>query len=272
MEIVIICQARTTSSRLPNKVLMPILGKSVLFRQMERMLESKEANQVVIANTTNQEDDIISEIAINEGFECFRGHPEDLLDRHYKAGLKYKADVVIKIPSDCPLIDPNIIDKVIKYYKSNEEHFDFVSNLHPATYPDGNDVELIPMEILELAWKEAQKKHEREHTTPYIWDNPNIFNIGNVEWESGMDYSMSHRFTIDYQEDYDFINRVYEELYPQNRNFVLEDILQLLKDKPEIYNINKMYAGVNWYRNNLQDLKTVSHLQTKFTEKDKNES
>jgi spore coat polysaccharide biosynthesis protein SpsF len=170
---------------------------------------------------------------------------------------------VIKIPSDCPLIDPEIIDKVILYYINNKEKFDFVSNLHPPTYPDGNDVEVMSFETLENAWINAKKDFEREHTTPYIWENPDKFRIGNVVWEEELDYSMTHRFTIDYKEDYEFIKKVYDELYEDNNRFGLKDILELLGKKPEINKINEMYAGVNWYRNHLNELKTISSEQTR---------
>ena len=128
---------------------------------------------------------------------------------------------------------------------------------------DGNDVEVIPMDVLEAAYNEAKLPMEREHTTPFIWENKDRFRVGNVEWESGKDYSMSHRFTIDYKEDYDFISRVYDELHEGNPNFGLDDIIKLLEEKPEIYDLNKMYAGVNWYRNHLNELKTISKEQTK---------
>jgi spore coat polysaccharide biosynthesis protein SpsF len=141
--------------------------------------------------------------------------------------------------------------------------YDYYSNLHPATYPDGNDVEIFTFSALEKAYKEAKKPLEREHTTPYFWENLNLFKIGNYAWESGKDFSMSHRFTIDYKEDYDFIKRVYEALYPQKNNFELEDILNLLESRPDIFEINQNYAGVNWYRNHLDELTTIAPNQTK---------
>jgi spore coat polysaccharide biosynthesis protein SpsF len=104
---------------------------------------------------------------------------------------------------------------------------------------------------------------EREHTTPYFWENPHLFTIGNISWERNIDYSMSHRFTLDYIEDFNFISRIYEELYKINRNFSLEDILILLDAKPEIYGLNSIYAGVNWYRNHLEELSTIAAHQTK---------
>lgn len=264
MNIVVIVQARSSSTRLPNKVNMQILGKSVLYRQLERMMKSKY-NNIVVATTIDNTDDVIElEVKDIEGIKLFRGHPTDLLDRHYQAAKTNKADYVVKIPSDCPLIDPQIIDDVIDYFIENKNNYDFVSNLHPATFPDGNDVEIMPFNILEIAWQEASKDFEREHTTPFIWDNPERFRIGNYSWSSGKDYSMTHRFTIDYLEDYLFINKVYEELYPLNPSFYLDDILNLLVEKPKIYEINSKYCGVNWYRNHITELKTVENSQTKI--------
>jgi spore coat polysaccharide biosynthesis protein SpsF len=231
---------------------------------LERVLSSKLTGIVVVATSTEKIDDSIEELCKQNNILVYRGSLNDLLDRHYQAAKKFNADAVLKIPSDCPLIDPKIIDKVIKFYLDNNEKYDFVSNLHPATYPDGNDVEVMSMPALKIAWENAKRDFEREHATPYFWENPEKFKIGNVIWEAGLDFSMTHRFTLDYPEDYEFIKRVYEELYPQNKFFGLDDILNLLKKKPEIRNINEKYAGVNWYRNHLDELKTISKEQTKF--------
>ena len=146
MRTVIIVQARTGSSRLPGKVLLPLAGKTLLERMMERILASHEADGAVIATTIEQEDDPIVDLCLDNRFHIFRGHPTDLLDRHYNTAKEYGADIVVKIPSDCPLIDPAVIDKVIRFYKDNT--YDYVSNLHPATYPDGNDVEVMSMKAL----------------------------------------------------------------------------------------------------------------------------
>ncbi len=216
-------------------------------RMFERVAASKTPKEIVIATTTDKGDDKVFKLCGKNNIKCFRGHPTDLLDRHYKAALEYGADVVVKIPSDCPLICPDVIDEVLNYYIENKDKFDFVSNLHPATFPDGNDVEVMPLKILETAWKEADKDFEREHTTPFIWERPERFRIGNVKWETGLDFSMSHRFTIDYKEDYEFIKRVYDELYDEKKIFTLCDILKLLDQNPDIKKINEMYAGESWY-------------------------
>lgn len=264
MSVVIIIQARVGSTRFPRKILQDILGKPVLIRQLERVSHATSFDKLIVATTLNPDDDVIEEICINEGYKVFRGDENDLLDRHYQAGIKYNADYLVKIPSDCPLIDPQIIDKVIYFFLDNLNKYDFVSNLHPASYPDGNDVEIMTMSALEIAWKNAKADFEREHTTPFIWDNPQRFRIGNVEWETHQNLSMDYRFTIDYLEDYQFIQTVYEELYPTNPKFSLEDILDLLKQKPEIKEINSKYNGVNWYRNHINQLKTVAPTETKF--------
>ncbi|MBS1527539.1 MAG: glycosyltransferase family protein [Bacteroidetes bacterium] len=262
-KIVIVIQARMSSSRLPGKVLMPILGKTLLYRIVERLKLIRHRAQLVVATSLEPSDDVIEQEAENIGVPCFRGSLDNLLDRHYQAALAHNADIVLKIPSDCPLIDPRIVDDVLDFYFQHEGEYDYVSNLHPATYPDGNDVEIMTIACLEKTHKEAARKLELEHTTPYIWENTGKFRIGNFVWPAGLDYSMSHRFTIDYEADYRFIKRVFEELYPQNVDFSCQDILNLLQNKPDIYQINAGYAGVNWYRNHLDELKTVGAAQTK---------
>jgi spore coat polysaccharide biosynthesis protein SpsF len=260
-KVITIVQARMSSSRLPGKVMKSIIDQPILKLQLERMSFSKRCGQIVVATSLNPSDDIIEEFCLENQIEVFRGDENDLLDRHYQCARKYEAEIVAKIPSDCPLIDARIMDKVFEFFF--DHNYDYVSNLHPATYPDGNDVEIFTIEALEKANKDAKKSLEREHTTPYFWENAHLFSIGNVSWERHLDYSMSHRFTLDYIEDFHFISRVYEELYHTNKNFSLDEILNLLENKPDIYLINSGYAGVNWYRNHLDELSTIAAHQTK---------
>lgn len=261
MNIITVIQARTASTRLPGKVLLPIEGRPLLIRMIERVKQSQLAGTIVVATTILPEDDIIQSLCTEFGINCFRGDPNDCLDRHYQAGLKYNADVVIKIPSDCPLIDPSIIDRVIGCFMESPDNWDYFSNLHPASYPDGNDVEVIPFHILKKAWLEASKPFEREHTTPYIWEHPELFHIGNVEWDCGLYYSLTHRWTIDYEEDYDFIYHVYKNLYSNNPDFGMYDILNLLQEKPELMKLNEMYAGEYWYINYLEELENIEEYK-----------
>jgi spore coat polysaccharide biosynthesis protein SpsF len=256
-----------SSSRLPGKVMLPVLGESLLYRMVERLKMIRHEAQIVIATSEDPGDDIMEQEASKIGVPCFRGSLNNLLDRHYQVAKQYNADIILKIPSDCPLIDPKIIDQVLDFYFESPGQYDFVSNLHPATFPDGNDVEIMTMACIEKAWKEATRQLELEHTTPYIWENAEKFRIGNIIWHTGKDYSMSHRFTIDYQADYDFIEAVFEALYPTKPDFSCEDILKLLEKHPNIYQINAQYSGVNWYRNHLDELKTIKPDQTKILTK-----
>jgi spore coat polysaccharide biosynthesis protein SpsF len=243
---------------------MPLAGEPLLRRMLERIQASTVPDVIVVATTTEQGDEPIRDLCRQMAVACYSGHPTDLLDRHYQAARRQMADVVVKIPSDCPLIDPAIIDRVLTFFAEQVKSYDFVSNLHPATYPDGNDVEAMTFPSLETAWKEADKGFEREHTTPFLWERPDRFRIGNVEWETGLNYSMSHRWTIDYPEDYEFVNAVYDELWTdENPVFSLRDILDLLDRRPDIATLNSRYAGVNWYRDHLDELKTVTPAETK---------
>jgi len=249
MRIVVVVQARMGSTRLPGKVLKPLADRPLLQRMLERVRAAQTPSEVVVATTTDPSDDAVEAIARAADVRCFRGHPTDLLDRHYRAGLAFAADVVVKIPSDCPLIDPAVIDRVIGHYVAHAGSADFVSNLQPGTYPDGNDVEVMPLGVLEAAWLEATEDHEREHTTPFIWERPGRFRIQHVPWETGLDYSTTHRWTIDYPEDYQFLSAVYDALWTEERPiFSLQDVLTLLDVRPDIAAMNACHAGKAWYR------------------------
>ncbi|MBI9071308.1 MAG: glycosyltransferase family protein [Melioribacteraceae bacterium] len=262
MKVVTLIQARNSSTRLPGKVMLPVCGKPMLLQMIERVKKSEHVGTVSVITTDLIEDDEIFNLCLDNNISVVRGHPTDLLDRHYQAAKYYKADAIVKIPSDCPLIDSSIIDRVIKHYLNN--NFDYVSNLHPATYPDGNDVEIMSFNTLENAWKNADKLFEREHTTPYIWENPDLHNIGNIEWETGKDFSDKMRWTIDYEEDYQFIKTVYEKLQNRNNKFTFYDVLKLLEEKPEIALLNKRHAGKYWYENHLDELNNIDEYKEKF--------
>ncbi|MBU3741502.1 MAG: acylneuraminate cytidylyltransferase [Candidatus Kapabacteria bacterium] len=262
MKVLIICQARMASTRLPGKVLLPLAGKPLLERFMERIGRSKYGANAVVATTTDQRDDVIEVLCQHLGIDVMRGHPTDLLDRHYQTALERNADVVVKIPSDCPLIDPCVIDDVIDAHLRHVTNIDYTSNLHPATFPDGNDVEVMSIHALHRAWQSAAKPFQREHTTPWMWDdNPDI-KCQNVTWSTGQDMSMSQRWTIDYSEDYIFIRAIYDALYPTMPSFGMDEILSFLMQHPEVAAINSSLVGVNWYRHHLGDLRTVTSNQT----------
>lgn len=147
-KVVVICQARTGSTRLSGKVLLPLAGEPLLLRFLERVSMSKYAANLVVATTYKPQDDEIVSLCEGAGYAVFRGHETDLLDRHFQAACAMEADVVVKIPTDCPLIDPRVIDLVIDTYLAAYPHVDYVSNLHPGTWPDGNDVEVMTCECV----------------------------------------------------------------------------------------------------------------------------
>jgi spore coat polysaccharide biosynthesis protein SpsF len=248
MNTVVVVQARTGSTRLPGKVLLPLGERPMLAVMLERIAAATEPFKLVVATTTDSADNIIAALCRRLGVDCYRGHPTDLLTRHYFAAIIRGADTVVKIPSDCPLIDARVIDRVLGYYRDNAHRFDFVSNLHPATYPDGNDVEVMSFRALQTAYFEARSPIEREHTTPFIWGQPERFRIGNVPWETGLDYSLSHRWVVDYRPDYELVRTVYEALRPvYGPLFSLKDILALVREQPAIRAINAEYRGISWY-------------------------
>jgi spore coat polysaccharide biosynthesis protein SpsF len=264
LKVLVVVQARTGSTRLPGKVMMPLAGKPLLVRMLERLQAARTPSQIIVATTTASSDDPVEELAKQAGVACVRGHPTDLLDRHIAALRTTDCDAVSKIPSDQPLLDPALVDRVLGTFLEDPS-VDYVSNLHPSTWPDGYDVEVMKREVLETAWREAKKPMEREHTTPFIWEQPQRFKLKNIEWDR--DLSMTHRLTIDYAEDYELIRRVYDALHVEGKPpFGLQAILDYLDAHPEVFALNQKFAGVNWYRHHLDELKTVDASRTRVPE------
>lgn len=251
----VVVQARMESTRLPGKILLDLAGRPLLGRIIERLRRARKPDTVVIATTTGSVDDAIVELCQREGWECFRGHPTDLLDRHLQCARAYGATIVAKVPSDVPVVDPAVVDEVFALYESGG--YDYVSNLHPPSFPDGLDCEVFSFAALETAAREAVRDFEREHTTPFLWDNPERFRIGNVRTPDGVDYSLTHRWTIDYDEDYRFLQAIFDTLYQANPTFSWQDLEAFLKSRPDITALNAHLNGVVWYRHHLDELKHV---------------
>jgi spore coat polysaccharide biosynthesis protein SpsF len=258
VNVLVVIQARMGSTRLPGKVLLPLAGRPLLERMLERVRAARHRFELCVATTTSAEDAPIVELCGQLGVHVHRGHPSDLLERHLGAARELGADVVVKVPSDCPLIDPGVIDRVLGAFAAAEPgSLDFVSNLQPPSWPDGNDVEVMTREALEIAQREATRPLEREHTTPFIWEHPERFRILNVSWETGLDYSRTHRFTIDYPEDYALISAVYDELHRPGTVFGLERILELCEQRPELMAHNARFAGTSWHSKHAGELRTM---------------
>ncbi|PKP61382.1 MAG: acylneuraminate cytidylyltransferase [Candidatus Altiarchaeales archaeon HGW-Altiarchaeales-1] len=235
-KIVAIIQARMGSTRLHGKVMKKILGKEVILHDIDRIKQIKNLDKIVIATTTKKDDDIIVETIknYNSGIGIFRGSEDDVLDRYYKAAKEFNATVIVRITSDCPLIDPLVSDKVIETFLNNK--CDYCSNCLKRTYPQGLDTEVFSFEALEKAWKEAKEDYQREHVTPYIYEHPEKFKLLNVL----NDKDLSHlRWTLDTIEDFNFIDEIYKRLYKENKSFYIEDILKVLEKEPKMLEINK---------------------------------
>ncbi len=235
IKTVIIVQARMTSTRLPGKVMKEVLGKPLLEYQIERLRQVRLADELVIATTTNDTDQPIVELCERLGVAYYRGSEEDVLSRYYEAATKFGADVVVRVTSDCPLIDPGVMDEVISLYINNQGKYDYVSNTLERTYPRGLDTEVFSMTALGKAYKEARKQPEREHVTLLMYRRPKQFQLAN--FRSSVDYS-HHRWTVDTPEDFEFINLILQELYPVNNRFTWLDVLNLLDQNPEWKEIN----------------------------------
>lgn len=231
--VVGILQARTSSTRLPSKVLMPILGQPMLARQIERIRRASQIDRLVVATSCDKSDDPIEALCSEIGCDCYRGNLTDVVDRYYRAAIAHGARIVVRLTGDCPLTDPKVIDSVIETFKTRE--MDYVSNTIVPSFPDGLDVEVFSMEALEDAWRVARGPGQREHVTPFVYGNPQRYRLHNVM--NGADLSKL-RWTVDRLEDFVFVTRVYEALYPVNAAFSTEDILALLSQKPELNSIN----------------------------------
>lgn len=238
MNVVCIMQTRTGSTRLPNKVLKKICGKTVLEHDIDRLKKATTIDKIVVATTTLEQDNIVVEIAQKSSVGYFKGSKDDVLSRYYYAAKENNADVVIRVTSDCPLIDPKIIDDMMLKFVElrKKENIDYLSNKIKMTYPRGLDVEIFTFEALERCFKEGLKPYEREHVTPYIYLNPNKFNFEN--YENDKDYS-ELRWTLDTEEDLKLIETIYNNLYGENKLFYFEDVLRFVLDNPEISKINE---------------------------------
>lgn len=235
--ILAILQARVSSTRLPGKVLKPILGKTMLARQLERVRRAIRLDGLIVATSTEASDDPIDDLCRGEGVQCFRGELDDVLDRFYQAAAPLHPGHVVRLTGDCPLTDPAIIDQVCAFHL--EGGFDYASNALQPTFPDGLDVEICRYECLEQAWREAVLPSHREHVMPFIHKNPQRFRIGH--FRSGADLSYL-RWTVDEAEDFELVTNIYEALYPADPNFDTRAILSLLERHPEWKTMNTMHG------------------------------
>ena len=244
---------RMGSTRLPGKVLIDIEGKPLLEHVIQRVSASKLIQGIIIATTKNEKDKAIISFARQRGISCYSGNEEDVLDRFYRAAGRYNIDIVVRITPDDPFKDPEIIDKVVGYYLSHKDEVDYVSNTMKPTYPEGLDVEVFSFSALEKAWREAKRLSEREHVTPYIWNNPELFRLANVENHE----DLSHlRWTLDTEADLKFTREIYARLF-KGQVFLMKDMLSILNAEPELQLINIKTSRNAGYLKSLEEEQTI---------------
>jgi spore coat polysaccharide biosynthesis protein SpsF len=234
MRVVAIIQARIGSTRLPGKVLKDLAGEPVLARCVNRLRRAQMLDEVVVATTVQNADKAIALLCEERGWPCFRGSEEDVLDRYYQAALAHQADVVVRVTSDCPLIEPEVVDRVIGEFLDRQPGLDYAANTLPLrTFPRGLDAEVISFDALERAWREDRNPAWREHVTPYVYRNPERFSLYGVTNEA--DYS-SMRWTVDTPEDLAFVLRIYDHF--GHDHFSWREVLAVLKEHSEWMAIN----------------------------------
>jgi spore coat polysaccharide biosynthesis protein SpsF len=233
LNIVAIIQARMSSTRLPGKVMMDLGGETVLARVVRRVSRAALIGEMVIATTHKTTDDAIVRECNRLGVAYFRGSEDDVLDRYYGAARENGAEAVVRITSDCPMIEPEISDSVVRTFL--EQRPDYASNTLERTYPRGLDTEIITFDALARSWKEGTKPYERTHVTPYIYEHPHLFRLLHVKGEH--DYSQ-HRWTLDTPEDLVFLRAVYDRLGNVD-TFHWRDVLAVLDRESELLRLNQ---------------------------------
>lgn len=234
--IVTIIQARMGSTRLPGKVMKNLASEPMLVRVANRTRRATTLDTVVIATTTSPTDDVIVNLCIERGWPFSRGSETDVLDHYYKVAFKLRADIVVRITADCPLIDPQVIDTVVCEFLLHRAEVDYVSNCEIRTFPRGLDTEVMSFGALERAWQDDHNPDWRCHVTQYIRRNPNLFRIRGITNSTGKDYSYM-RWTVDTPEDFAFISEIYSHF--QTDDFNWQEVLHFLETHPELLEINK---------------------------------
>jgi spore coat polysaccharide biosynthesis protein SpsF len=236
MKIIAIIQARMGSTRLPGKVLMDLGGDTVLARVISRMHRCRVVDEVMVATSTSAPDDAIVNECSRLQCNVFRGSEQDVLDRYYRAAQQAQADAVVRITSDCPLIDPAISDRTIEAFVNAQP--DYASNVLDRTYPRGLDTEVMTFSALESDWREAREPYQREHVTPFLYQHPERFKLLSVRGQS--DYSQ-HRWTLDTPEDLQLLRAIYART-TDGSAIGWQDVLKIVENEPELAEMNKHIA------------------------------
>lgn len=231
--ITAIVQARTGSTRLPNKIFVDLCGKPLIWHIINRLKYSKLIDKIVVATTTNPNDEKLVKWCNDNNIPAFRGSEDDVLSRFFFCAKEHKSSIIVRITADDPFKDPKIIDQVIDVLIN--EALDFAYNNNPPSFPEGLDTEVFTYDALKIAYDNAKDIYEREHVTQYMYRHPEIFKQKNISYKENISYL---RWTLDTSEDYILINNIYSALYQDNELFYMNDILNYLNNHPELSKIN----------------------------------
>jgi len=232
--IICIIQARMSSTRLPNKVMLSLSDKPVIFHVFNQLSFCKHIDKFVLATSTEMTDDILELWANKNNINVFRGDIDNVLERYYLSAKKYGADVIVRVTADCPLINPNVVDKVIETFLG--DNYDYVCNNNPPTYPEGLDVEVFSYKALEKAYKSAEKKSDKEHVTPFIINNPDLFKPYSISNNENLG---KFRLTLDRYEDYILLYEIFSNLYREGGFIDLNYVISYLTTNNKLIDINK---------------------------------
>lgn len=232
--VVVIVQARMGSTRLPGKVLMDLEGRPMLERQLERLARARTPDATVVATTTDPRDQPIVDLAMRLGVPVTRGSEDDVLARYLQAAHEHAADIVVRVTADCPLIDPEVLDRCGDALLA-DPNLDYASNTLERTYPRGLDVEALRLPVLEIAHDEATEPTDREHVTRFIWRQPERFRLHPIT--DDRDHS-NLRWTVDTPEDLELVRAVYADTLPDNPCFTYADALDHARSHPALHALN----------------------------------
>ncbi len=234
MRTVAIIQARMGSTRLPGKVLRKLHGGTVLAHVVARVRRASRLDDIWIATTDQAQDDVIQEEAARLDINCYRGSEQDVLARYVETARAAKAEVIVRVTADCPLFDGQLLDRMLRYF-DQPPLLDYLSNVHHRTFPRGLDAEIFTMSALEIAASAAGEPHQREHVTPYFYENPARFQL--AECQRDEDWS-TYRLTLDTPEDWTLLATIISKLAPTNPQFTTTDVIELLQAQPELMALN----------------------------------
>ena len=230
---------------------MEVMGRPLLSYQIKQLRFSKKIDEIIIATTTNKEDNPVAKLAYKEGLKVYRGSEHDVLDRYYQAAKEYNAEHIIRLTADCPLIDPSICDQITEYYFNSKLDYVYTGE----SFAEGLDCEIFSFRVLQKAWKNAQQKSEREHVTLYFRNHPELFQCKQLDYETD---DSKYRITVDQEEDYLVVKAVIENLYGVNDEyFKIKEIKSFLDTHPEIYQLN---AHVIRNQGLLESLREDGHI------------